>query len=1377
MNFLSQIRRLSFRFFVIATWFLIVPIGSPTLLAQLFDIPQPLLPWKEWSRWDEKLESVPTLFDNPRASTPSWSSTLQMEILPDKGLWQLDVQVFADSWVHLPGDAQNWPQAVLSNGAPIAVLLHEDQPAARLSAGRYRLQGEFVWTAIPQKLTLPKSIGILSLVREGTAVPLPNWDASGTLWLNRQAIAETEQDLLTANVYRLIEDGIPLWLRTQVDLSVSGRSREESLGTLLPEGWILSSIESQLPVAIDEQGAMKIQVRPGNWTISIDAFQRTDIREIRFAAGTTPISSNELVGFKTNPPFRVAEIEDLQAIDVQKTTFPDAWRDWQVYQWETSKPFRLVEKMRGLGASKPKGIDIARYFWLDDDGMGITFQDQLLGDMQQSSRLDVTEEFQLGMVRLNGERQLITANPITGRSGIETRNRVSNVEALGRLDRSNLIPAAGWMVDVNSLRLTMSLPPGWRMFAVLGADSVDGDWLTAWSLLDLFVVLVFSLGVYRLFGIPAGLLALFAFGLAYHEPGAPRWTWLFLLLPVALLRVVNEGRGRRWIEAWRFLAMGIILLNLIPFISREIQLVLYPQLDSVGTPYSQRTMIPLILSGYQQTTGVADYLREDSNMNFDSRQSGIIPTESTVGKSARVQATNLAFDPSSRMQTGPARPEWTNNTVHCHWDGPVTSEQRITPIYISRTTHRILSILRCGLLLLLTALLFRNTKPIRWRLSPVSTSPATASVIPIVLFLFPSFCYGQFPDQNMLEQLRKRTSTSAAEFKSSATISRMELRIEQSLVQMNLEVHSANQVAIPLPGKLAVWSPASVRIERSQTTEANNATNSSTGGTASEVTVPAMGRREDGHLWVVVPPGVHRVEVEGYLAVANDWELAFILTPKQVAVLASQWQVVGLGPNGVPESQLFFTRIEKSGSEEAKYDQRLYRPIVMIERRLELGLIWKVRNKVTRLSSLGKAVALKIPLLNGERVLSSTADSDAKAMNVNLSADQAEFEWDSELEITNQLEIRATDSAGGESTGSASGDFVEKWVLVSSPTWHIVATGAPPIYEEEDRELIPTWRVWPGEKVVLEVSRPQAISGESVTITRVSQAISLGARQSNTTMHIDVVSSLGGDFAIQVAPEVDVLSITIDGLKQPVRRMGQDLILTLRPGEQKVELKWSMSEPLKTRMVVTPVQMPVPSANVTTFLEVPSNRWILWAEGPMRGPAVRMWIYWITSILVALILGGIPHSPLSRLEWVLLAIGLTQLHAIAGLIVVGWLLWLSWRGRVTPEKLGATQFNLLQVLLVLTTLIVFGIFLVVVAKGLLGSPEMFIVGNGSYGNNLNWFEPKVVSELPRPSIVTVSIWFYRLAMLLWALWLASALIRWLQFGWQSFSYAGRWCSK
>ena len=136
----------------------------------------------------------------------------------------------------------------------------------------------------------------------------------------------------------------------------------------------------------------------------------------------------------------------------------------------------------------------------------------------------------------------------------------------------------------------------------------------------------------------------------------------------------------------------------------------------------------------------------------------------------------------------------------------------------------------------------------------------------------------------------------------------------------------------------------------------------------------AVCRHGDGYLWVVVPQGVHTIQVQGSLADTNEWVLAFPLLPKRVTVEAPQWQVVGLRSSGVPESQLFFTRSEKAGEDRAKYDQRIYRPVVMVERRLEIGLIWKIHNKVTRLSTLGKAIALKIPLLMGERVISSTTD-------------------------------------------------------------------------------------------------------------------------------------------------------------------------------------------------------------------------------------------------------------------------------------------------------------------------------------------------------------------------------------------------------------------
>ena len=140
----------------------------------------------------------------------------------------------------------------------------------------------------------------------------------------------------------------------------------------------------------------------------------------------------------------------------------------------------------------------------------------------------------------------------------------------------------------------------------------------------------------------------------------------------------------------------------------------------------------------------------------------------------------------------------------------------------------------------------------------------------------------------------------------------------------------------------------------------------------------------------------------------------------------------------------------------------------------------------------------------------------------------------------------------------------------------------------------------------------------------------------------------------------------------------------------------------------------------------------------------------------------------------LLAIGLTQVPLPAAMLVVGWLFLLAWRQRLKIEHTGVWGFNLLQILLVLLTFGVLGIFVAVVGEGLLGSPQMFIVGNQSYGNYLHWFLPRSGSELPQPWILTVSVWYYRLLMLVWALWLALSLLRWLRLGWLAFTAGGSW---
>ncbi len=207
------------------------------------------------------------------------------------------------------------------------------------------------------------------------------------------------------------------------------------------------------------------------------------------------------------------------------------------------------------------------------------------------------------------------------------------------------------------------------------------------------------------------------------------------------------------------------------------------------------------------------------------------------------------------------------------------------------------------------------------------------------------------------------------------------------------------------------------------------------------------------------------------------------------------------------------------------------------------------------------------------------------------------------------------------------------------------------------------------------------------------------------------------------------------------------------------------------------MRLPVESANVQTVINMPDDRWVLWAYGPQRGPAVRFWGILICSLLAAVALGRIGRSPLRTVAWMLLAIGLTQVPLPAALAVVGWLFLIEWRAGDAPQRLGRWSYNLLQIFLILLTATALGILLIAVGEGLLGNPEMFITGNGSSSTTLRWFQARSGNLLPRPGCYSISIWWYRFFMLAWALWLAASLIHWLRRGWQAFSSGGCFRSK
>ena len=68
-----------------------------------------------------------------------------------------------------------------------------------------------------------------------------------------------------------------------------------------------------------------------------------------------------------------------------------------------------------------------------------------------------------------------------------------------------------------------------------------------------------------------------------------------------------------------------------------------------------------------------------------------------------------------------------------------------------------------------------------------------------------------------------------------------------------------------------------------------------------------------------------------------------------------------------------------------------------------------------------------------------------------------------------------------------------------------------------------------------------------------------------------------------------------------------------------------------------------------------------------------------------------------------------------------------------------------------------------------------LVGYGSTTDILQWFQDRTADgSLPRPVVVSVSIWVYRALMLAWALWLASRVLRWLPWAARQLSAGQIW---
>ncbi|MCZ6832739.1 MAG: hypothetical protein O7F11_03245, partial [Acidobacteria bacterium] len=544
-------------------------------------IPPELEPWKNWVLEGKEYLDCPFFFNQTTAESSSvcaWPGRLNLEIDGEGGRFDQTWIVYAgESWLALPGDGTHWPQQVRVDGRAGTIVERDSVPSVQLGPGSYRVTGRFEWSDRPRTLRIPTETGLVALTVDGRRIHRPERNGAG-LWLGERKEGKKTQDALSVQVYRLVEDDVPMRLTTRVQIEVSGSVREELLGPALPDGFVPLAMTSALPARLDPDGNLRLQVRPGSWQISLAARAPGLLDAIPLGEARTNWPSTEIWSYQSNDRLRITAVEGLPSIDPSQALVPGEWQQLPAYRIQPGEALGINERSRGM-VSADNQLELSRQLWMDFNGDGFAFSDQVGGTMRSGWRLDMAAPYALLSAKESDENLLVTVGDAEGLTGVELRRTQVSLQALGRTETRGAVPVTGWQNRFNKINTQLHLPPGHKLLAALGADEAPGSWTSRWKLLDFFLLLIITIAAARLFGRPIGALALVAGVLSFHEIGAPVWIWLNLLAAVALVRVAPESRFLRLLKSYRMLSLVLLLVLLVPFIAGQLRIAIYPQLE------------------------------------------------------------------------------------------------------------------------------------------------------------------------------------------------------------------------------------------------------------------------------------------------------------------------------------------------------------------------------------------------------------------------------------------------------------------------------------------------------------------------------------------------------------------------------------------------------------------------------------------------------------------------------------------------------------------------------------------------------------------------------------------------------------------------------
>jgi hypothetical protein len=468
------------------------------------------------------------------------------------------------------------------------------------------------------------------------------------------------------------------------------------------------------------------------------------------------------------------------------------------------------------------------------------------------------------------------------------------------------------------------------------------------------------------------------------------------------------------------------------------------------------------------------------------------------------------------------------------------------------------------------------------------------------------------------------------------------------------------------------------------------------------------------------------------------------------SVDAPAWTVEGLSPSGIVREGLRLVRLADNAKKDASVTAKPQElpTWVTVRRVIEIRDQVTVNSAANRIGAVTSGAQVRVPLLAGERITSSSGSLEDGSLLLTFPPQGASLGYTSVLPFGPDITLE----------NKPAPRVSEEWLVSCHETIACSFEGPAPTASVVDGRRTFLWHTFPGEKVVLHTKRLEGTSGDFVTVD--SAAHVWDVLHYKGTVDVSLRATQQTTFSISVPGAAQVSSALIDQKNEGQIEKGGRVSFLLNPGEHALSVSYQL--PIASPMIETvpSVSTSAPAHNVTVRVSPSPERWLIWTSGPAWGPCVVYWSKLIIIVALCAMLARLGMLPCSALSGALLGVGLTSLPMMAISFPLLWL-YLLLRWSEAPVKPGKLARSLRLTAVCLLTLLSLALLYGAVEIGLVLQPPMLIAGNNSTWASLNWFIDHTSKSFPEPTVYSFPLWYWRAFSLAWATWLVVALLRWL----------------